>query len=176
MPHCPNCGEQVKAEYHYCGRCGFPQADDLNDEPEQRPPSGTAATRQGFLSGRSLQYLSEIRDGDKEVDRDSVGYSNVSRDVGAGLADFAMVASIPDINLLSLILENSNDSEALGKDVEQLTQREVEERLMWMGLIRLPKLYDRSFGTAWSEEFSEQLTNLREKAEELSEDDPAQTR
>jgi hypothetical protein len=168
MPYCPNCGDQVKEEHHYCGQCGYPLAD--VDDADGIPPAGTAASRRGFLSGRSLQYLVDVRKGEQELDPETVGYSNLSRDVGAGLADFAKVALVADVNLLALVLDNSSDAAVLGEDVERLNQRQVQERMMWMGLLRVPKLYDRAFGTEWDDEFSVRLEELSEKALELQEE------
>jgi len=163
MLYCPNCGGQVKEEHHYCGQCGYPLAD-VDDEADGMPPTGTAASRQGFLSGRSLQYLADVRNGEQELDSETVGYSNLSRDVGAGLADFAKVALVADVNLLALVLDNNSDAAVLGEDVDQLNRWQAHERMMWMGLLRVPKLYDRAFGTEWDSEFSERLKELSGKA------------
>jgi len=169
MPYCPNCGDQVKQEHHYCGQCGYPLAE-VGDETDQIPPSGTATSRQGFLSGRSIQYLTDVLNGEQELDSESVGYSNLSRDVGAGLADFAKIALVADINLLALVLDNSSDSNVLGEDIQQLNRQQMRERMMWMGLLRVPRLYDRAFGTDWDEEFSNRLEELSEKAVDLHEE------
>lgn len=169
MPYCPNCGGQIKAEHYYYGQCGYPLAE-VEDEADQIPPSGTAASHQGFLSGRSMEYLTDVLNGEQELDPETVGYSNLSRDVGAGLADFAKVALLKDINLLALVLDNSSDADVLSEDVEQLNRWQVQERMMWMGLLRVPKLYDRSFGTEWDEESSERMEELSEKAEEFHEE------
>lgn len=166
MPYCPNCGDQVKDEHHYCGQCGYPLAE-VDDDADEIPPAGTAASRQGFLSGRSLQYLVDVRKGEQELDPETVGYSNLSRDVGAGLADFAKVSLVADINLLALVLDNSSDADVLREDVEQLNRWQIQERMMWMGLLRVPKLYDRAFGTEWDDEFSKRLEELSEKAVEF---------
>lgn len=168
MPYCPNCGDQVKEEHHYCGQCGYPLAE-VDDVTDQIPPSGTAAGQQGFLSGRSLQYLTDVLNGDQELNSETVGYSNLSRDVGAGLADFSKVASVTDINLLALVLDNSSNADILSKDVKELNRWQVQERMMWMGLLQVPKLYDRAFGTEWDAEFSERLEKLSEKAVALQE-------
>jgi hypothetical protein len=73
MPYCPNGGRQVKREHHYCGRCGFAQTDVVGESERHIPPSGTAAGRDGFLSGRSIQYLTDVLDGERELDPDTVG-------------------------------------------------------------------------------------------------------
>ncbi len=39
--------------------------------------------------------------------------------------------------------------------------------MMWMGLLLVPRLYDRAFGTEWDNEFSERLEELSEKAAEF---------
>jgi hypothetical protein len=170
MPYCPNCGDVVKEEHHYCGQCGYPLAE-VDDDADEIPPAGTAATRQGFLSGRSLQYLVDVRNEEQVLDSETVGYSNLSRDVGAGLADFAKVALVSDVNLLALVLYNSSDADVLGEDVNQLNRWQAQERMMWMGLLQVPKLYDRAFGTEWDKEFSERLEELSEKAVEFTEEE-----
>ncbi|WP_128081388.1 zinc ribbon domain-containing protein [Haloferax sp. ATB1] len=170
MPRCPNCGNRVKEEHSYCGQCGYPLAA-VDDDADKIPPAGTAASRQGFLSGRSLQYLVDVRNGEQVLDPETVGYSNLSRDVGAGLADFAKVALISDVNLLALVLDNSSDADVLSEDVDQLNRWQAQERMMWMGLLQVPKLYDRAFGTEWDDEFSERLEELSGKAVEFFEEE-----
>jgi len=160
MPYCPNCGDQVKDEHFYCGSCGYPLTDEVDGDNDQRPPSGTAASRQGFLSGRSEQYLIDVLNGDEELDLDKHGYSNLSRDVGAALADFAVLAAVEDINLLALIADNTTSTDLAEKPPVELSRAETRDRLMLTGLFRIPKLYDQSFGTDWREDLSEQLEKL----------------
>ena len=167
MPYCPNCGDQMKDEHFYCGSCGYPLSDEVEDDDDQRPPSGTAASRQGFLSGRSEQYLIDVLDGDEELDSDKHGYSNLSRDVGAALADFAVLAAVEDINLLALVADNSTSTDLVDKDPVNLTRSERRDRLMWTGLFRVPELYDQSFGTEWRDDLSEQMTDLVEHVEQF---------
>lgn len=76
-----------------------------------------------------------------------------------------MVAAVEDLNLLALAIDSTSDSSVLGKNEERLSREEVRERLMWMGLIRLPELYDRAFATAWADELSEELETLSENVE-----------
>ncbi len=71
MPYCPNCGNRVKAVHHYCGSCG--QALSEIAESESDPPM--AVDRDGFLSLRSLSYVNELLNGERELDRDSVSYT-----------------------------------------------------------------------------------------------------
>jgi len=172
MSYCPNCGQQVKEEHYYCGQCGYTLAE-IGDETDQIPPTGLATSRQGFLSGRSREYLTDILNEERELDSETVAYSNLSSDVGAGLADFATVALVKEINLLALVLDNTSDSDVLSKDVQKLNLSEMEERMMWMGLLLMPRLYDDSFGTEWVKEFSEDLKELFEKGLELHENSEA---
>jgi len=166
MPYCPNCGGEVSEEHHYCGKCGYPLADAVDDTDDDRiPPSGTAAGQSGFLSGRSSQYLTTVARGEADLDSEAIGYSNVSRDVGAALADFAAVTAVEDLDLLSLMIGNTSEASVLGKPTEQLGRGEVRERLMWVGLLRVPELYDRSFGTEWADELTEKLDALSENVE-----------
>ena len=166
MSYCPNCGQQVKDEHYYCGQCGHPLAE-IGGETDQIPPTGAAESRRGFLSGRSMEYLTEILSEDRELNSETASYSNLSRDVGAGLADLATVALVEDINLLALVLDNTGDADVLSQDVQQLTRSQMEERMMWMGLLLVPRLYDRAFGTEWDNEFSERLEEFSEKAAEF---------
>lgn len=171
MPFCPNCGTEVKAEYFYCGSCGYPLTDEVDDDTERIPPSGTAASQQGFLSGRSRQYLNAVAAGDQELDPDTAGYANLSRDIGAALADFARVATVNDLNLFKIVLDRMSGSDVLEKDVETLNRWQVEERLMWFGIWRLPRLYDTSFGTEMEAALADRLTTILENVEDLKESD-----
>lgn len=171
MPYCPNCGTNVQAEHHYCGQCGYPLAEQANDDSDGLPPSGTAASRQGFLSGRSIQYLNAVSTGDQSLDPDTVGYANLSRDIAPGLADFATVSTVEDLNLLSLLLTHSSETNVFQTDFDQLNGSQRQERLMWLGFVRLPAMYDRILGTEWSAEFSDSLSDLIEEAQALTDDE-----
>ncbi|WP_254768400.1 hypothetical protein [Salinilacihabitans rarus] len=114
-----------------------------------------------------MEYLTEILSEERELDSGTVGYSNLSRDIGAGLADIATVALVEDVNLLALVLDNTGDADVLSQDIQQLNRSQIEERMMWMGLLLVPRLYDRAFGTEWDNEFSERLEELSEKAAEF---------
>lgn len=171
MPYCPNCGDSVKAPHFYCGQCGFPLSDDHQDETETYPPVGTAATRDGFLSGRSLQYLSELLSGERDLDPDHPGYAHLSRDVAAGLADFATIAAVAEVNLLQFVADRNSNADILGTDIAALTQAEVHERMMWLGLFRIPRLYDRTFGTEWEAQLHDRLNKMVEQAEELTQEE-----
>jgi hypothetical protein len=80
------------------------------------------------------------------------------------------VAILSDINLLEILSDRSSNSDVLSDDPTQLNRWQRQEWLMWMGLLRLPKRYDRTFGTEWSDELSERLNLLIEKAEELKQE------
>ncbi|MDL0128993.1 zinc ribbon domain-containing protein, partial [Halobacterium salinarum] len=95
MPYCPNCGSQVKAVHHYCGSCGRALSDIA--ESELDPPM--AMDREGFLSMRSLSYVNELLEGERELDHNSVSYTQLCRDVSAAFADFARLAMVKDLDL-----------------------------------------------------------------------------
>lgn len=171
MPYCPNCGNQVKETHFYCGQCGYSLTEEVNNDSDQTPAAGSAANRHGFLSGRSIQYLSDVINSEQDLDPDKVGYSNLARDVGAGLADFAHVSAVDDINLLLLVHDHSSNTGVLGRDPEHLNESQRQEWMMWMGLMKLPKLYDQSFGTEWSEDLSKRLSELIEEAKELKQEE-----
>jgi hypothetical protein len=98
MPHCPNCGSQVKVVHHYCSACG--QA--LSDIAESEADPPMAVDTEGFLSMRSLSYVNGLVTGEQDLDRDSVSYTQLSREVSAAFADFARLAMVDDLDLLQL--------------------------------------------------------------------------
>ena len=78
-----------------------------------------AVDRDGFLSLRSLSYVNELLGGEQELDRDSVSYTQLSREVSAAFADFARLAMVNDLDLLQLWATGSNTN-ALSKSVDDM--------------------------------------------------------
>jgi integrase len=76
-----------------------------------------AIDREGFLSVRSLSYVSELLEGERELNHDSVSYTQLSRDVSAAFADFARLAMVNDLDLLHLWAAGSN-TDALSMSVD----------------------------------------------------------
>ncbi len=167
MPYCPNCGSLVKAVHHYCGSCG--QALSEIAESESDPPM--AVNRDGFLSLRSLSYVNELLGGEQELDRDSVPYTQLSREVSAALADFARLAMVNDLDLLQLWAAGSN-TDALSKPVDDMDNNQFKEWLAAIGLGRTLRMYDDALHTEFEDEFNDRLQKLIEFAnEELDEED-----
>ena len=129
MPYCPNCGSRVKAVHHYCGSCG--QALSEIAESESDPPM--AVDRDGFLSLRSLSYVNELLNGERELDRDSVSYTQLSREVSAAFADFARLAMVNDLDLLLLWAAGSNTN-ALSMSVDDMNSNQFRDWLAAIGL------------------------------------------
>ena len=161
MPYCPNCGSQVKAVHHYCGSCG--QALSEIAESESDPPM--AVDRDGFLSLRSLSYVNELLGGEQELERDSVSYTQLSREVSAAFADFARLAMVNDLDLLQLWATGSN-TEALSKSVEDMNNNQFQEWLAAIGLGRTLRMYDDALHTEFEDEFDDRLQKLIEVANE----------
>jgi len=114
--------------------------------------------RPGFLSGRTIEYLSEaFEDG---IDEDHPGHAQLERDLAAALADFGIVGAIEDLNLLEILASGSKDD----------FFDETESELMLLGFFRLVRLYDQSIGTDWEDEMSNRLTAAVEKAKDELED------
>lgn len=165
MPYCPNCGSQVKAVHHYCGSCG--QALSEIAESESDPPM--AVDRDGFLSLRSLSYVNELLGGEQELDRDSVSYTQLSREVSAAFADFARLAMVNDLNLLQLWATGSNTN-SLSKSVDDMNNNQFEEWLAAIGLGRTLRMYDDALHTEFEDEFDDRLQKLIEVANEELDD------
>jgi len=165
MPYCPNCGSQVKAVHHYCGSCG--QALSEIAEPESAPPM--AVDRDGFLSLRSLSYVNELLGGEQELDRDSVSYTQLSREVSAAFADFARLAMVNDLDLLQLWATESNTN-ALSKSVDDMNNNQFQEWLAAIGLGRTLRMYDDALHTEFEDEFNDRLQKLIEVANEELDD------
>lgn len=161
MPYCPNCGSQVKAVHHYCGSCG--QALSEIAASESDPPM--AVDRDGFLSLRSLSYVNELLGGERELDRDSVSYTQLSQEVSAAFADFARIAIVNDLDLLQLWATGSN-TDALSKSVDDMNNNQFQEWLAAIGLGRTLRMYDDALHTEFEDEFDDRLQKLIEVANE----------
>ncbi|MFC7198176.1 zinc ribbon domain-containing protein [Halospeciosus flavus] len=165
MPYCPNCGSQIKAVHHYCGSCG--QVLSEIAESESDPPM--AVDRDGFLSLRSLSYVNELLGGEQELDRDSVSYTQLSREVSAAFADFARLAMVNDLDLLQLWATGSNTN-ALSKSVDDMNNNQFQEWLAAIGLGRTLRMYDDALHTEFEDEFDDRLQKLIEVANEELDD------
>jgi len=165
MPYCPNCGSQVKAVHHYCGSCG--QALSEIAESESDPPM--AVDRDGFLSLRSLSYVNKLLGGEQDLDRDSVSYTQLSREVSAAFADFARLAMVNDLDLLQLWATGSNTN-ALSKSVDDMKNNQFQEWLAAIGLGRTLRMYDDALHTEFEDEFDDRLQKLIEVANEELDD------
>ena len=166
MPYCPNCGSSVKAVHHYCGSCG--QALSEIAESESDPPM--AVDRDGFLSVRSLSYVNELLNGERELDRDSVSYTQLSREVSAAFADFARLAMVNDLDLLLLWAAGSN-TDALSMSVDDMNSNQFRDWLAAIGLGRTLRMYDDALHTEFEDEFNDRLQKLIEFANEELDDE-----
>jgi len=166
MPYCPNCGSRVKAVHHYCGSCG--QALSEIAESESDPPM--AVDRDGFLSVRSLSYVNELLNGERELDRDSVSYTQLSREVSAAFADFARLAMVNDLDLLLLWAAGSN-TDALSMSVDDMNSNQFRDWLAAIGLGRTLRMYDDALHTEFEDEFNDRLQKLIEFANEELDDE-----
>jgi hypothetical protein len=95
---------------------------------------------------RSIEYIEEIYNGEKEMNTEESGYYHLSQDVAAALAELGMVAKLGGVNLLQMMWERSSGSEVMREDTDSLTDQETYERLMWLGFFRIPgtlRQYDR---------------------------------
>ncbi|MCU4927106.1 zinc ribbon domain-containing protein [Halobacteria archaeon AArc-dxtr1] len=167
MPYCPNCGSQVKAVHHYCGSCG--QVLSEIAESESDPPM--AVDREGFLSLRSLSYVNELLKGERELDHDSVSYTQLSREVSAAFADFARLAMVNDLDLLHLWAARSN-TDSLSMSVDNMNSNQFRDWLAAIGLGRTLQMYDDALHTEFEDEFNDRLQKLIDFVnEELDEED-----
>lgn len=167
MPYCPNCGSRVKAVHHYCGSCG--QALSEIAESESNPPM--AVDRDGFLSLRSLSYVNELLNGERELDRDSVSYTQLSREISAAFADFARLAVVNDLDLLHLWAAGSN-TDSLSMSVDDMNSDQFRDWLAAIGLGRTLRMYDDALHTEFEDEFNDRLQKLIDFVnEELDEED-----
>ncbi len=128
-----------------------------------------AVSREGFLSLRSLTYVNDLLSGEREVDRDSVSYTQLSQEVNATLADFARLAMVEELDLLQLWAAGST-SEALSMPVEDMNSNQVHARLAAIGMGRTLRMYDEFLHTDFEDEFNERLQKLVEIAREELDD------
>jgi len=166
MPYCSNCGSRVEAVHYYCGSCG--QALSEIAESENDPPM--AVDRAGFLSLRSLSYVNELLNGERELDRDSVSYTQLSREVSAAFADFARLAMVNDLDLLLLWAAGSN-TDALSMSVDNMNSNQFRDWLAAIGLGRTLRMYDDALHTEFEDEFNDRLQKLIDFANEELDDE-----
>ncbi|MBZ6497094.1 hypothetical protein KWG76_19630 [Haloterrigena longa] len=124
-----------------------------------------AVDREGFLSLRSLSYVNNLLNGEEELDRDSVSYTQLSREVSAAFADFARLAMVKELDLLQLWAAGSS-SAALDTPVEDMNSNQFRDWLAAIGLSRTLRMYDESLHTEFEDDFNERLQKLLEIAEE----------
>jgi len=125
--------------------------------------------RDGFLSLRSLTYVNELVGGERELDRDSVSYTALSREVRAAFADFARLAMVEDLDLLQLWTAGSN-TDALDMSVDDMNSNQFRDWLAATGLARTLRMYDDSLHTEFEDEFNDRLQKLIELADEEFDD------
>lgn len=166
MPYCPNCGQAVKDTYRYCGQCGQPLEDEIDDGNDGIPPSGRPPDRPGFLSDRSIEYINQLHNGEKEWDPELSGYAHLKRDVGGAFADLNLLTTVDELNILLLVADFSGDDDIINKDWEQLNTYQIRRRSAWFGLFNTPKLYDDAFDMEWRDELTTQLTDVVEEFDE----------
>jgi len=128
-----------------------------------------AMDRDGFLSLRSLTYVNELVGGERELDRDSVSYTALSREVRAAFADFARLAMVEDLDLLQLWTAGSN-TDALDMSVDDMNSNQFRDWLAATGLARTLRMYDDSLHTEFEDEFNDRLQKLIELADEEFDD------
>lgn len=166
MPYCPNCGSRVKEVHHYCGSCGQALSDIA--ESESDPPM--AVDIDGFLSLRSLTYINELLRGERELDRDSVAYTQLSREVAAAFADFARLAMVQELDLLQVWSSGWN-KQALKISVDDMNTNQFRDNLAAIGLGRTLRLYDDALHTEFEDEFNNRLRKLIEFGNEEFDDE-----
>lgn len=170
MSYCHNCGGQVEATHHYCSACG--QALSTTAKAEREAPM--AVDRAGFLSLRSLAYISALLTGDQSLDRDSVSYTQLQREVNGALSDFARLAMVEDLNLL-LLWAGDSSAPTSETPVEEMTTQQYQDWLAHTGLVRTLQLYDDALGTELRDAFNEQLQDLLDSLQaEIDADDEAE--
>lgn len=161
MPYCSNCGDHVGETHHYCGNCGQALSPIANTEEE----APTTIHRQGFLSNRSLSYITALAKGEQTLDRDTLSHKQLQREVNAAFADFARLATVDELNLL-LLWANGSGSTPIGSSPEKMSTEEIENRLAAVGLFRTLKMYDDALGTDFRDEFNDRIQRFLELAEE----------
>ncbi|WP_254526150.1 hypothetical protein [Natrinema caseinilyticum] len=129
-----------------------------------------AVDRDGFLSLRSISYVNELLNGEREFDRDSVSYTQLSREVSAAFADFARLAMVNDLDLLILWAAGSN-TDALSMSVDDMNSNQFRDWLAAIGLGRTLRMYDDALHTEFEDEFNDRLQKLIEFANEELDDE-----
>jgi hypothetical protein len=124
-----------------------------------------AVDREGFLSLRSLSYVNSLLNGEQEGDRNSVSYTQISREVSAAFADFAGVAMLKKLDLLQLWSAGFS-SAALDTPVEDMNSNQFRDWLAVIGPSRTLRMYDESLHTEFEADFNERLQKVLEIAEE----------
>lgn len=168
MPYCPNCGHQVDAVHHYCGSCGQALSETAASEGE----APLAMERDGFLSPRSVAYVTELRAGERELDRESTAYRQLAREVTGAFADFARLAMVTDFDLL-VLWANGPNTGALGQPIADMNSSQLERVLSALGLARTLELYDDALGTEFTDEFLDRLQALNDAMAEQLDEDPS---
>jgi hypothetical protein len=131
MQYCTECGAEIDETHYYCGQCGT----QLAEENYKSTNNNSGSPGDGFLSEKSIEYLSEAAE--TGFDEDRPGHTALYRDMAAALQDFAVIGTIEEFNLLGV----------LASGVEDEHFNEKETRLMLLGLFRLVRIYDQSFST-----------------------------
>lgn len=125
------------------------------------PPRSSTSLRGGFLSGRSLEYIGKVRDGELEWDTDAIGYAHLKRDVGHAIADFRALVTLEESNLFELLVEWVTEGD-MSRDFEEMGYEDKRRQIAWIGLFTFPRLYDRSFGFGWEDEMWERVKEVIE--------------
>lgn len=165
MPYCPNCGSRVEDVHHYCGSFG----NALSSTAEAEDDSPMAVDREGFLSIRSVSYITDLLNGEQEVDRESVLHKQLQRDVAAGLADFSRLAVIDQLNLV-LLWAGGTDSGTLEIPIEEMTNQQLRQRLAALGLSRTLRMYDNALGTTFEDQLNKAIESLVDEFEDTVDD------
>ncbi|WP_121823315.1 hypothetical protein [Halostella salina] len=124
-----------------------------------------AMDREGFLSMRSLSYVNELLAGERELDQNSVSYTQLSRDTNAAFADFARLAMVKDLHLLHLWAASLNtDTQSI--PAEDMNSNQFRDWLATLGLGRTLRMYDDALHTEFEDQLDDRLQKLMEVANE----------
>lgn len=146
MPYCTACGEEVKETHYYCGQCG----ESLTDRAENNNGPPPMRMNSGFLSGRSLEYVNTAYA--EGIDENHPGYARLEQDIVSGIIDFSIVGALDGVNILTAVFSQYDN-----------IRDEKRQKLLLLGLWRLPRLFDQSIGTDWEEEFNTIFNDLIEE-------------
>jgi len=105
---------------------------------------------------RSISYINEILDEERELDYNSVSYTQLSREVSTAFADFARLAMVKDLDLLHLWAAGLN-TDALSSSVENMNSGQFKDWLAAIGLGRTLRMYDDSLHTDFEDQFDARL-------------------